>query len=305
VTDDLQRLLPFSWRGISFPVSNVGLDFSHDLPVHKSPDVDGGTPEATGRNPLVVTAKAILRNGVYPGPSEKWQAGTLYPGVFRALIAACADRTTGDLVHPSLGTLKAKCQSLRSTLSATARDGEDLDLAWVICNDETDPLTQAAPVASMSSAAKSLDKTLAQVELEQRLKAGDLTPDAGSFSDLVDSITAVSDTAGLVIAQNTAKITRVFGAIDQVRSSLSRVVSTSRADALIAAQRLESAVQDVRTTLLTTKVVRTYVTTQTMTLSALTVILRAQITDLIRLNPDQVREPVVEERTPIRYYAAA
>jgi hypothetical protein len=305
MSDDLSKLLPMSWRGISFPTSNVTFEFSHDLPVHKSPDVDGGNPEGTGRNPLVITAKALFRNNIYPGPAEKWQAGTLYPQAFRSFVRACADRSTGDLVHPSLGSVRAKVQSCKSTLAATARDGEDLDLSWTVANDDQDPLTQAAPVSAMTAAAKGLDKSLATVELEQRLKAGSLTPKAGTLTDLVGSITAVADTAGLVAAQTSAKFTRVFASIQQVRDSLSRMTSTSRANAMIAANRLESAVRDVQATLLTKRIVRFYVVPRTTTLSALTMQLRTPITDLVRLNSELVKQPTIPERTAVRYYAAA
>lgn len=303
MADLLQQLLPISWRGIGFPIASLTTEFDHDLAPHKSPDVDGARLEGTGRNVLVLSGHCIFRNGIFPGPNEDWTPGKLYPDAYRAFMQACADRTTGDLVHPSLGTLRCKIKSFKSSLTATARDGEDVDVTWMVTNEEDveDALTGPSPLSSAISSATSLDLNLPAVA-----KANGLPDDTfGTFSDLLNSITAVSDSAQLLSKKMGASIDRQIARVQDLQEALSGLKGVAKANAVRDATRLESALYTVKETLLVSMQVHVFEAPKLTTLAALTGPLGTKITDLIKLNPDLVKLPMVPAQTAVRFYKAA
>jgi hypothetical protein len=93
VNDLFDGLFPCKFRDVSFPVTNITTEFSHDQVVHERPDKDGAKVEATGRKALQISATAVFYNFIVPGKKEEWQ-GPLYPGVYNRFIVAFADRRT-------------------------------------------------------------------------------------------------------------------------------------------------------------------------------------------------------------------
>src|SRR5947208_3808040 len=116
------------------------MDLEQDHAEHRWPDRDGAHVEATGRAPLVFSAKAIFRNGISTGRAENWESGKLYPDAYRAFIDAAADRTSGPLQHPEHGTVTCKLRSARVTWDANKRDGCDVACVWVETSEPTDEL---------------------------------------------------------------------------------------------------------------------------------------------------------------------
>lgn len=303
MADLLQQLLPMSWRGVAFPVSNLTTEFDHAQADHATPDVDGARIESTGRNPVLITAHIPFRNGVLPGPNETWTAGLLYPNAYREFMTAFADRSTGDLVHPSLGTLRCKPKSFKSSLTATARDGEDVDVTWRITNeDDEDALTAPSPLPDAIAAAVSLDSNLPVVARANGLPDNSF---GDPFGDLVSSITSVSDSAQLLSRRMGASVDRQLARVQQVRDSLSGLKGVAKANAVRDANRLESALNAVKKTLLVNRQVHVHTVERTTTLAALTGQLGNKITDLIRLNRDLVRLPMVPAQSIVHYYKAA
>jgi LysM repeat protein len=121
------------------------------------------------------------------------------------------------------------------------------------------------------------------------------------------SITAVTDQASLLSA-------RVNGKIDGVAyrvKTLTASVEKARSSLLTATiqphlTRLTASIADLRTTLGTTgKTLVLHVVRAPTTLAGIAVDAHAPVTELIKLNRDLVRSPVVNAGTVVRYYKKA
>src|SRR6478736_6753745 len=130
--DVLSKLTELSWRGLSAPASMIETAFEQSMAEHMRPGEDEARIESLGRNPLQVSATLHFRNAIFAAPGDSWKKKNipLYPDQWTEFIDACAEASTGDLVHPILGTIKAKLVSFRSVLSADKRDGEDVNVVW-------------------------------------------------------------------------------------------------------------------------------------------------------------------------------
>lgn len=164
---DLYALLPnISWRGIPFPVEGLDNDLSHMHAEHYFVYKDGAHIEALGRNALIFQGRIPFHNGIIAGPGESWAGQTLYPDLSRRFLAACLDRSTGELMHPDFGAVKCKVRTCRWRYSAGAgRDGVTFDVAWHETSDNGDEINASvanqAPVAEAIAAADRLDNALA------------------------------------------------------------------------------------------------------------------------------------------------
>ena len=120
--DALSQLGPLSWRGIIAPYDSLKTSGGQTIVQHRKPDRDGARLEATGRNPYKVSATILFHNGIAWDKTVD-PSRPLFPDQYLAFFAACADRTTGDLLHPVLGKMRAKVEAWDSTIVGARRDG--------------------------------------------------------------------------------------------------------------------------------------------------------------------------------------
>jgi DNA circularisation protein N-terminus len=164
---DLYALLPnVSWRGIPFPVESLENDLSQMHVEHYFVYKDGCHIEATGRNALVFQARIPFHNGIIPGPGESWNGQILYPDLFRKFLAACIDRTSGELRHPDFGAVQCKARNVKWRYAGgMGRDGATIDVSWHETTDNGDNLakatSEASPIAAAIAAADAIDANLA------------------------------------------------------------------------------------------------------------------------------------------------
>jgi prophage DNA circulation protein len=136
--DQLSQLNPFFLKtsasdpGICFP----GLAFrerrSNSLAVHRYPNQPGAYVENLGENEGHHFIRAILTNNIYPGPTETWTPGTLFPNVYISLLNLL--RTPGDKVftHPIYGNLTVQVVDIEPVLDANkVRDGAIIDFELI------------------------------------------------------------------------------------------------------------------------------------------------------------------------------
>lgn len=291
-----------SWRGIAFPIMNIHTKMDQDLVQHKYPDRDGAHVESTGRNPVVVSAKAIFYKGVSRGPGETWQFGDLFPGIFNKFIAACKDRTVGTLNHPIHGKFDAKCVSVDYDLTGDRRDGVIVDVQWIeTIKDELDPAKEAASTASSDAAA--LDDALASTST---IFIAQLPTDRPfSFLDAIDSIKAFIDTATLIGLKAIAQINKVMYHVNNLLNSIDRINSVLLASLKRTAQRLKASLNDMKTKVSAINgylsEASTYLVPRDTTMGALVVLLSNPVATLIKLNMKVAAKPIIPAGTAIRY----
>jgi hypothetical protein len=204
-TTDLAR-----WRDVAFVCGPVSISFDQQHAVHTYPDRDAGYVESTGRNPATFTFTAIFRRGVV-GPGGGREA---FPGEWLRFQAACADRTAGDLVHPLLGTVKAKCQRCSTSVDPNRRDGVDVDVSFIEATDRDDELAallgQISPLGSCYDGARAFDGAYAAVQPEPPPLPESLRP------SLLDSIKQLSG----ALAQARLGVGNVIAQIDGMASAI-------------------------------------------------------------------------------------
>lgn len=301
--DVLAQLSPPSWRGIPFPLVRLRNSGGHDHAHHKFCDKDGFHVEATGRNNLTFSATIPFRNGVIAAPQELWNGRTLYPDVFRAFLAACADRTSDDLIHPELGRITAKVVSFDWDYVAERRDGVDFDVTWIETLDDGDELNgiiaQQSPVATAVTVASKLDDLVTTLTPPPP----ELANDTASFSDMMRSIQAIPDTAALLSRQAGGLLHRVASKVDRLIAALDRLDDVRLWPVRDGAEHMRATVVDMNAKLgVDNKVILEALVPTPTNLSSLARRLNNKIDDIIRLNPTLVDEPVVRSPTRVRYY---
>lgn len=158
--DIARDLLIPAFRGIEFIPTTWDFTFDQGHAQHLYPDRDAGFVEGTGRNPSKHQFTALFRNGI---TGEK---DVLFPTRWQKFVAACADRTTGVLNHPTLGNLKVKCVTCSTKWDPNRRDGVDVDVSFIETTDEEESneiFNKASPMAAALAGAIDLDAAIADI----------------------------------------------------------------------------------------------------------------------------------------------
>lgn len=213
-------LLQASFRDVKFPVESFTYDLSHDVVSHKYPDQDGARIEATGRNPMVFRATIPFFDSLARGSSETWSK--LYPRTYFAFLSAMAERSTGDLVHPSFGLVRVKPVSLSASLEAQKRSGEVIRAEWIEApSDETesDALFDFAKWKNyIYSEGKNLDSLVRVIPA-----LAEVAPDGMSILDALTMIGALFTRASLMVGQVIGMIDRVAYRLELLHAAVSRL----------------------------------------------------------------------------------
>lgn len=312
--DFFVKSLEFQWRGIGVPIVATRLMLRQDLAQHRYVGRPGAEIEATGRAPFEISAEIPLINNIEPGPRESWKKGALYPGVWRKMLGAMADTSTGDLQHPELGIIKCKPHSFDTTLDAQKRGGVMCSASWLETTEDPNALSKliaaVSPLAGAIQAAKDIDRNL------PFLVPPFPTPKVKqpSFDDMMRSVQGVFDQATLMQK-------RVGGVIGNIKYRVDNVVRSMNAAMHIspnspsqvknwpmrdACARMKSALRDLETQLLVGKrSIGIYMPGRAATMGKLSADIPAPISELMALNPTLLASPIVKANSMVRYYLAA
>ncbi len=315
MSDLFGKLLSYQWRGIEFPCASFEVSLSQDQVEHKWPDRDGAHIEATGRNPIVFTAKVLFRNGVKFAKSEHKSGVTpMYPDVFRFFMTACQDRTTGTLQHPEFGAVQVKCKSAVAHWDPNKRDGVDVDVVWVETTDTLDEVfSNASPAAELDANAVELDDALEDYA-QAGFRANSVFVDStiyrvipglptSSFKDLMNTITGAFDTGTLLTKQIAGKIDEVGYRLDVLSASIDRLADVKTWPIRQSIERLRGSLHKAKTRLLVaTAPIAIYKVLKDSTLASISALLGSPVSELIRLNTGNISGPIVKAGTLLRYY---
>lgn len=111
------KILEASFKGAVFHVQGVDNDWRRRVVAHSYPNRDGANLEDLGRDPLSIRMRAVVF-----GPT--WRAER------SGLMDAFETGTSGELVHPLLGTINAELLSVREVADDTRANFIALDLEF-------------------------------------------------------------------------------------------------------------------------------------------------------------------------------
>lgn len=287
-----------SFRGISFPVESVNLEFSQDLVQHKKPNVAGAKVEGTGFNPITIHVKTCLYNNLYRGATETWDDSNLFPGVHNQLLSALIDNSAGPFVHPTLGTYHVKPVKGSSQTNATTRNGQAFEFELITTNPgEIDSILAQTDGGLAYSSAQALDTQLAQPALSN------LAPPI-SFTNMIQQITGL-------LGQVSLTVQKVNGLINQAMFQAQRIENAvDDLDASFATlrqnlERIKSALNSLRFNASKRQShLALYFVPKDTTLAGVASTLAVTVESLLSLNPELARKTTVPEGTDVVYAKA-
>jgi prophage DNA circulation protein len=304
MADEFDQLLPFKWRDVELPVTQVKLSLAHDLVEHKYWGVDSGRVEATGVAPIRISAQIPLSNRIVPGKNERWVAGALYPDALRNLLIAFARRQTGLLQHPEFGEIACKAERIDVVISGERRNTAMVDASWVeTLDDDVISNIVASPVTEIELAASDLDAS----DADLRKLVPELPKYETTFDDFARAIAAIGDQVSLLSYRTAGKINSIVYRAEQISESVDRARSALTWPAKQNIERIKTAAHDLRGRLLAlSRDIGLYRVLADSTLAGIHAVLPDgnAIGDLVKLNPHLMTDPVIKVGTLVRHYVS-
>lgn len=293
--DTLSQLLGASWRSLAFPTLMVATKAGHNVVAHRRVDRDGVRVENTGQAGKIYTFKIPCVNTIVPGKNEAWQQ-PLYPFIYRALLTALDDRTSGTFVHPDFGQRNCKVAEWESTLDPAFRGGPTLAVTLWETVDDADAVALSA--TSTQPIAVTAAQTLDAMFLPLKPPPDTGTPGGISLFDFITSLGNLADEWDLMKMQWEASINRVTYQLTQLEEKFGDEPGFSDAT-----ERLISALHAIKAkALASSRSTRHYTVPAATTIPPLAARLGNTLPDLIKLNPSLVKSPIVQPTTLVRYY---
>lgn len=320
MADVLKEFLACSWRGIVFPTASADTEIAHDLAIHKKMDRDGANVEATGKNPITFTIRAIFLNTIDRSDLEQTEE-PLFPDIYTKFLAAVEDRSTGDFVHPFHGKRRCKVVRVTESFAAQNRGGPSVSVTFIETDEGADnvTLTSTSNLAIMKEAAIDLDAFVKQ--FNPPLKTG--LEDIGfqAFSDFVDAVAGAVGQAELWQDKVASKINAVTNGVNKMNATADRaadlIVTNPITGAIENAKALGPGITKIRDTSnkftnalyalqsqpieLATDVL-IYNVYSPITISALCLITKNKINELMALNPFTLRGFFIPRDTKVKYF---
>ena len=301
--DVLSALLDHSFKRLSFPSTSYRISLRHDLAQHKFADLDGANIEATGRAPLQFEARIPFLNGIARGSHELWK-DPLYPTAFREFFAACADKSTGTLMHPEFGAIQVKTESCTVNWDALKRGGVEVDVTWletVIDDSEfANFLASDSPSAALADASATADAAAGNSAIPNVPQLPTFTY---SFQDLTNGLTAIANLPSLLDAQVGGRIASLSAQASQLLGAVQNINNVLYWPLTEAAQQIIAATNNLRNQILAkNQAILLYVTPFDATLAAIATQIQADLGDVFTLNAQLLESPIVPKGTIVRYY---
>ena len=142
---------------LAFPVISIRETGGNRIIVRERPFRDGAKLDDTGSSPKEWSLTAYFNNTLSESnaaePDIQVTNGMpLYPDVLNALIESFDVHLTGDLVVPTRGVVRARCQTYTRSENATERDTATLEMTFIEDNeDNVDSQSFTAPSTGSAS----------------------------------------------------------------------------------------------------------------------------------------------------------
>lgn len=312
MSEIFEKLLTISWQPegypeqVAFPITSLTTELRHDLVEHKYPDINGAHIEDMGTAPLRISAKALFYNGISPGPNEIWTFGKLFPEQYNKFLKASQVKKAGKLIHPILGELKCNLVSANTMLSSDRRDGVAVDMEWLeTIEDEFFGVKPVAVSPNLISDSAAVVDLLSQAPVGVQKPSQALVNNTASLTEAIDFITTNINKADLAQRKVVGKIDAVVYHLDKLLDTIERFNSVSLCQLKDKAQKVKSDLRDLKSQVNSSVgTVRYYETAATMTMGQLVVIVKNNIVDLLKLNPNLAGKAVIPAKSIVKFYKA-
>ena len=144
------------WRGLTAPFTSASFDVAFDLAPRAYYGVDGFGHDNTGRQSSPFPCSLVFLNTVRPNS---------FPALYNEWVAACIDDKSPDwLLHPLRGLTRARVQSFGVVFEASRRAGVIVNVVFVETVEDLDQRVPfGGPADAPEAAATAADEALAAV----------------------------------------------------------------------------------------------------------------------------------------------
>lgn len=198
--------------GTEFPVTHVEVRGGIRDHIHEYPHADGGAPEKMGRKLYEINMTGDFQNTFRAYPN-------LWPQGLKTLRTAFERQLTGDLVIPTIGTIKAYAKTWTQTMEPKAsRSGEIA--SFVFQEDQTDTsLVKNDLQVSVTKLAQDYAKVDAAKAMTEFASEKDISL-FDALANAINSVLAVFDTIDAIGNLISAKILAVADLCAQLSHTL-------------------------------------------------------------------------------------
>jgi len=290
--EDIVAEMPLlRWRGLDAPPYElVTFEFANDLSPRSIPYIDGEIHDNTGRRAFPMTARLFFLNTLgesrlmYPDYWEEWKENL--------------DGEIGELVHPVLGPLPARVQNAKGEIRASVRSGIIVDITWV----ETiiDPAEGANLLfvreLNPAALADEVDKAMATFGVPY--------PDGGPSDSFLGAWNEVRE--GGLFSPSLALLTKIQKIIDTIFQVWDLAASLAENAAWVLTQNIETFWDTIREVQenagRTVRPTAREVVRRDTTLDAFATAKGCTLQDIMGLNLQTLRSPIIPRGTTLTYY---
>jgi hypothetical protein len=292
--DITKTLSTLRWKGLEAPPYEfVTFEYKNDLAARALPYVDGDMHDFTGRRSFPMRARLLFVNTLFSTIGKR-----LFPEYWGEW-SQVLDGTPGELVHPILGSLKARIESVTGQVEARNQGGVVVDITWVeTVEDPRVPNYLAILGGDPATLAAAADSAAAQFGIE-------VPPDLGydslltGYQATVGLSFTLDPTAAIVLGSVLAAAGVMIDALD----ALQQPEALPAVDVVMAFWR-SLTVQLELLRALARPVGTRVVTGSDITLDAFASSVGNTLQEVMGLNPQALLSPYVTRGSVLSYYLA-
>lgn len=184
-----------SFEGIKFPIGSCEITGSIRDHIHIYPHAKGGSPEKMGRNLYLIKMEANFQDTFKKYPN-------LWPYRLADLRKYFENETTGKLVIPTIGTIKAYCRNWTQKMEARIRSGEKCNFEFVEDQDATvlSQSLQQRSAVSIAESAKAFNAAKALADFQDDSKAESIFDAITNVANYILSFRDMAELAGNLVS---------------------------------------------------------------------------------------------------------
>jgi len=296
MTDVLERLPPFSWRGKLYPVLARDVGFAHENATHKVQFKNGALVEMTGAQNLTFRYTLALRQDIGVGPYEDLFTTALTP-----LLNDCLLRTPGILVDPVHGQFRCVPAVFGESTDNNRRDGSDVQVEFQRAPELDEVLTVEQPdgLQGVIGQAHSMEVEVEKVDWKQTPSPQPSIDILGFAAGVLGQVSAQRDRISAIADDIAFRMEKVDKAADDLEDPrvwpLKRAARRNQMAALELKKHLDNPGRRI------ISVTKAYA----QTITAVAASTGMTVVELLKLNPGLSRAPLVRAGTQVLVYQKA
>lgn len=285
MSDVLRLLPPFEWRGVKYPITSREVSFTHDGVKHVIQYKDDAEVEQLGAQPLTFDYTLAMREDIAVSPYVN-----MFTVGYAQLFNDMRNREAGILVDPILpGEWLCVPASFSDSLDLSKRDGTDVRVSFTYSPTRTTAENEALPLSlqGLVSEAGALDAEVARQDWGQE-------PSPEPSIDPLDVPGSIVGQAEANAGKTAAQLEDTAYKLEKIERAAERAENPEFGPLRQAARRNRLAAKDLaKRARDPNKRIVNITTNSARGISVVAAEVGMTIVELIELNPDLARSPIV------------